>query len=134
MAGYSGTPLQKKLGIKPGMSCFIANSPKNYFDLISPLPPDVHILKSLKGSLDFIHIFVTSNSDFRKLFINARASLNKQGMLWVSWLKKSSKVTTDLDENIIRAYGLEKGLVDVKVCAVDEVWSALKFVYRLEDR
>lgn len=134
MAGYSGTPLQKKLGIKPGMRMFILQSPPNYFEWISPLPPDVTIDKKLNKETPFIHLFSTERKLFEKEFVRLMKCLSKDGMLWVSWPKKSSKVSTDLDENIIREFGLKEGLVDVKVCAVDDVWSALKFVFRLQDR
>jgi hypothetical protein len=134
MAGYSNTPLQKKLGIKEGMSLCVLYAPTNYFDLISPLPEKILVKRKLSGELDFEHLFVTEFKIFKKEFIKCKKTLKKDGMLWVSWPKKASKVTTDLDENIIRDFGLANGLVDVKVCAVDEVWSGLKFVFRLKDR
>lgn len=134
MAGYSGTPLQKKLGIKPGISLLVQNAPPDYFDWISPLPEDVSVRRSATKELDFIHSFVKDQKAFKKLFIANKKILRKDGMMWISWPKKSSGVTTDLDENFIRDFGLQEGLVDVKVCAVDEIWSGLKFVYRLKDR
>lgn len=134
MAGYSGTPLQKKLGVKPGLKLFIQNAPANYFDWISPLPEKVSVSKSLINELDFIHIFVKDQKDFMKSFTSNKKYLKKDGMMWISWPKKASGVATDLDENFIRDFGLKEGLVDVKVCAVDETWSGLKFVYRLKDR
>lgn len=134
MAGYSGTPLNKKLGLKANSVAAIINAPENYFDLISPLPSDLRIVKTPKSEIDFIHLFVTENKKFQTSFIKLKKVLKKDGMLWISWPKKSSKVETDLDENIIRDFGLENGLVDVKVCAVDEVWSGLKFVFRVKDR
>ena len=134
MAGYSGTPLQKKLGIKPGMVVFVSDAPAGYFEWVSPLPDDVVVKTKLPKESDFIHMFVKTQKDFQKEFVAAKKSLRKDGMLWVSWPKKSSKVDTDLDENIIRDFGLACGLVDVKVCAVDEVWSGLKFVFRVADR
>lgn len=133
MAGYSGTPLQKKLGIKPGFRCVVAGSPKKYFDWISPLPADVSFLSKGK-QLDFVHIFTVNRKDFQRQFVSYRDALQKSGMMWISWPKKSSGVETDLDENIIRDFGLSHGMVDVKVCAVDETWSGLKFVFRLADR
>jgi len=132
MAGYSGTPLAKKLGIKDGHKCTVINEPKNYFVLLSPLP-DAKFLKSGKD-LDFVHVFTTNFKEFSKHFLAHKKLLKTNGMMWISWPKKSSKVPTDLDENIIRDFGLQNGLVDVKVCAVDETWSGLKFVYRLSDR
>lgn len=134
MAGYSNTPLQKKLGIKEGMNLCVLYAPANYFDLISPLPEKTVVRKKTSGELDFEHLFVTEFKVFKKEFITCKKHLKKTGMLWVSWPKKASKVSTDLDENIIRDFGLANGLVDVKVCAVDEVWSGLKFVFRLKDR
>ncbi|HEY9006633.1 MAG TPA: DUF3052 domain-containing protein [Ohtaekwangia sp.] len=134
MAGYSGTPLLKKLGIKPGFSMFILQAPEGYIDWLSPLPEDVLVQRSLKGEFDFIHLFVKDQQVFEKEFVKSKQHLKKTGMLWISWPKKSSKVPTTLDENIIREFGLEEGLVDVKVCAVNEVWSGLKFVVRLKDR
>lgn len=134
MTGYSGTPLQKKLGIKEGASVFIVDPPESYFDWISPLPPHVQVKTRLAGEVDFLHLFAKDQKVFSKEFLRLKKYLKKEGMLWVSWPKKSSKVTTDLDENIIRDFGLKNGLVDVKVCAVDEVWSGLKFMYRIKDR
>jgi hypothetical protein len=134
MAGYSGTPLAKKLGIKSGLSLFILHQPKDYFDWLAPIPEDVTVKEKLSGQLDFIHLFVKEKKEFEKEFVRSKNHLHKNGTLWISWPKKSSKVESDLDENIIRDYGLKEGLVDVKVCAVDNVWSGLKFVFRLKDR
>lgn len=134
MAGYSQTPLAKKLGITEGLVIYTFNSPQNYFNWLSPLPDDIIIVDKVKSELDFIHLFVRESKVFQKEFLKCKNHLKKNGMLWISWPKKSSKVVTDLDENSIRAFGLENGLVDVKVCAVDDVWSGLKFVFRLKDR
>jgi hypothetical protein len=134
MAGYSGTPLVKKLGIKPGSSLYILNMPQEYLKWLSPLPEGTSVKEKLAGELDFIHLFVKKNETFQQWFVKSKKHLKKDGMLWISWPKKSSKVPTDLDENIIREFGLEEGLVDVKVCAVDESWSGLKFVFRMKDR
>ena len=128
MAGYSGTPLAKKLGIKEGMRCLAVEQPQNYFELL-----ETSFAKANKD-LDFIHVFSTEFKVFSKLFLSNKKLLKKDGMMWITWPKKSSKVPTDLDENIIRDFGLKNGLVDVKVCAVDDTWSGLKFVYRLSDR
>lgn len=133
--GYSGTPLVKKLGIKPGHTIRVKFEPEEYWDWISPLPEAVVVLsRSKKEGVDFIHLFVKSKTVFQKDFLKLKSELKKDGMLWVSWPKKSSKVESDLDETIIRNYGLQKGLVDVKVCAVSEIWSGLKFMYRIKDR
>lgn len=134
MAGYSATPLGKKLGLKEGFTIFIQGAPTAYFDWIAPLPASVLLRKQLKTQVDFIHLFVETRNDFQQGFLNAKQYLKPAGMLWISWPKKASKVITDLDENFIRDFGLTHGLVDVKVCAVDKVWSGLKFVYRLKDR
>ena len=116
------------------MSIYPVDAPVEYLDWISPLPADVKVLTKPARDLPFAHLFVVTTKSFQKQFSHLRTLLAKDGMLWVSWPKKSSKVPTDLDENIIREYGLADGLVDVKVCAVSDVWSGLKFVYRLKDR
>jgi hypothetical protein len=134
MAGYSGTPLVKKLGIKPGSTIYIVHAPAEYFEWVHPLPDDVVVKEKLAGKLDFIHLFVKDKKHFQQAFGKAQKCLRDDGMLWISWPKKSSKIQTDLDENIIRDFGLDQGLVDVKVCAVDEIWSGLKFVVRVKDR
>ena len=134
MAGYSGTPLSKKLGLTDGLVIFVSNAPADYFDWITPLPKALTVRDKLTDEVDFIHMFVREANAFKKEFSKSKKHLKKTGMLWVSWPKKSAKVATDLDENIIRDFGLAEGLVDVKVCAVDNVWSGLKFVYRLKDR
>jgi hypothetical protein len=134
MAGYSGTPLLKKLGIKPGFKMYVANPPGEYFEWLSPLPDEVEVKIRLAKGVDFVHVFCLSQKDFHSLFTKVKSILKKEGMVWVSWPKKASRVKTDLDENIIRDFGLKSGMVDVKVCAVDETWSGLKFVFRLKDR
>jgi hypothetical protein len=134
MAGYSSTPLVKKLGLKPGVLAYVHDAPEKYFDWLAPLPDGIDVKGKLSGKVDFIHIFVKDRKTFEKVFRQSQKCLEKDGMLWVSWPKKSSKIETDLDENIIRDFGLKEGLVDVKVCAVDDVWSGLKFVVRVKDR
>jgi hypothetical protein len=134
MAGYSGTPLLKKLGIKAGFTICVIQSPEKYFDWLVPLPENVTVKEKPAGELDFIHLFVKDRKTFRQLFVKSKKNLKKDGMMWISWPKKSSKVASDLDENIIRDFGLKEGLVDVKVCAIDEIWSALKFVIPVKDR
>lgn len=134
MAGYSGTPLVKKLGIKAGSKLYLHEPPGEYFDWLHPLPEGIDVRTRLAGSIDFVHLFITNREIFQKEFLKARDRLNKDGMLWISWPKKSSKVETDVDENLIRDFGLKNGMVDVKVCAIDDVWSGLKFVFRLKDR
>ncbi len=134
MAGYSGTPLVKKLGIKPGFRLMFINAPDRYDETLGELPEDVEIKAVLEPELDFIQFFTTDCAELETQFPILMAALSKSGILWISWAKKSSKVPTDVNENIVRDIGLENGLVDVKVCAVDEVWSGLKFVYRVVDR
>lgn len=135
MAGYSQTPLLKKLGIKPGIKVLVLNEPDSYWNWLSPLPENLTIVqKQSKESIDFVHLFVMTPKDFERSFLKLKPALTRSGMLWISWPKKTSGVSTDLDENKIRAFGLANGLVDVKVCAVDETWSGLKFVYRTKDR
>lgn len=132
-AGYSGTPLHKKLGIKPGQTAWMRGEPVGYGAELRKAG-NFEIARSLSADLDFIHVFTASRTELQRDFSKLRDALRAQGMLWVSWPKKSSGKATDLDENIVRELGLKSGLVDVKVCAVDETWSALKFVFRLKDR
>ncbi len=134
MAGYSKTPLIKKLGLKAGFRLIILNAPENYEQTLGELPENVSVADTLTGPLDFIHFFTTRRDALVAEFPHLKQALAPAGLLWISWPKRTSKVATDLTEDIIRAIGLENGLVDVKVAAVDEVWSGLKFVYRLKDR
>lgn len=134
MAGYSGTPLVKKLGIKPQSKCLVNGEPEHYFDWINPVPEGVKFVRKASSDVDFIHLFVKDYKTFSRLYNETKKVMKKDGMMWISWPKKSSGLITNLDENIIRDYGLKNGLVDVKVCAVDETWSGLKFMYRLKDR
>jgi hypothetical protein len=134
MAGYSGTPLVKKLGIKEGFRIFLFNSPKDFQPNLVSLPDKVKIeTRSTKG-LDLIMLFADSEKILKKEFGRLAKLLVPNGMLWVAWPKKSSGVKTDLAFENVQRIGLDAGLVDVKICAVDEVWSGLKFVYRLKDR
>jgi len=128
MAGYSGTPLLKKLGLAEGALAYVQHAPKAYWDWLSPLPKGVVIKSKICAGLTFAHIFVTSVAQYKKEVLAVRKSLSASGMIWISWPKKSSGVKTDLDENAIRDFALRNGLVDVKVCAVDETWSGLKLV------
>jgi hypothetical protein len=130
--GYSGTPLVDKLGIKPGARLQLISEPEDFAGLLGPLPGGSRV--TVRGVLDFAMLFVKSQSDLRKRFARLRDRLESNGMLWVAWPKKTSGVKTDLTEGIVREFGLESGLVDVKVCAVDDTWSGLKFVRRLKDR
>jgi hypothetical protein len=128
MAGYSETPLLKKLGIAPGARMLVRQEPEGYWDWISPLPEGVEVKTRVAGRLDFVHLFVATEAAFKKEVLQLKKVLEQNGMIWISWPKKSSKVPTDLTEDVIRNFALKNGLVDVKVCAVDEVWSGLKLV------
>jgi hypothetical protein len=133
MAGYSGTPLAKKLGIKESFNVAFVNHPAGLLRSLS-LPPNVSVNAKSRKPLDFVLLFVQSQAALEKQFSQYARKLTPAGMLWVSWPKKTSGVQSDLNENIVRDIGLAKGMVDIKVCAVDEVWSGLKFVFRLRDR
>lgn len=136
MAGYSQTPLVKKLGIKAGQSVLLVNAPKNFLAReLQPLPENVRLTSTQSGKpLDFIILFVDSANTLQKELPNLKPKLAHDGILWVSWPKKTSGVATDLSFDIVQRTGLKIGLVDVKICAVSEIWSGLKFVYRLKDR
>jgi hypothetical protein len=130
--GYSGTPLVEKLGIKPGARLQFVSKPKELAGLLGELPAGYRMAS--RGALDFALLFVKARSDLRRGFARLRDRLEPNGMLWVAWPKKASGVATDLTEGVVRSFGLQSGLVDVKVCAVDDTWSGLKFVRRLKDR
>ena len=133
MAGYSGTPLVKKLGIKSGFNAAFINAPPEFARELD-LPANVTINLTTRKPLDFALLFAKSEKELTVRFSQCAARLNPAGMLWVAWPKKSSGVITDLSENGVRTIGLAAGLVDVKICAIDDVWSGLKFVFRLKDR
>lgn len=134
MAGYSATPLVKKLGIKSGFNIAFVNSPADFVQGLD-LPSETNICSaSSRQPIDFVLLFVKSRQELAAKFSSSAAKLKPDGMLWVSWPKKASGVKSDLTENVVRELGLAEGLVDVKVCAVDDVWSGLKFVFRLKDR
>jgi hypothetical protein len=134
VAGYSGKPLLQKLGIKPGAAIAILNAPRGYDRILGKLPQQVTRKASAVGPLDFVQFFTKEKEELARRFAGLARALAPAGMLWISWPKKASGVTTDLSEDVIRAIGLGHGLVDVKVAAVDDVWSGLKFVRRLKDR
>lgn len=134
MAGYSKQTLVQKLGIKEGHRLSLLNAPDGYLELLGQLPDRVRVCDSLVGTFDFIQFFTADRAELSQMFPRLREALARTGMLWVSWPKKSARVPTDLTEDVIREIGLNNGLVDVKVAAVDETWSGLKFVYRLRDR
>jgi hypothetical protein len=132
MSGYSGTPLIRKLGLKPGMRVAVHEAPRPYEELLTGWPDGARLVSA--GPYDFVHLFAVAEAGLADRLTHFAAGLDRSGMIWLSWPKKASRVTTDLDEGKIRRLGLAAGLVDVKVCAVDEVWSGLKFVFRLKDR
>jgi hypothetical protein len=134
MAGYSGTPLVKKLGIKEGARVAFVNAPDDFQATLGELPDDVKLMKSTASSLDLILFFVLSERKLARDFVKLAARLTSNGMIWIAWPKKSSGVATDLTFERVQHIGLNAGLVDVKICAIDETWSGLKFVYRLKDR
>ncbi len=133
-AGYSGTPLARKLGIKPGMQVVALGAPSDYRSLLDPIPEGATLVDQLSENSIFIHFFTTELAVLADELSRLKAALEKNGILWISWPKKAAKVDTDLNGNVVRELGLASGLVDVKVCAVDATWSGLKFVYRLKDR
>ncbi len=139
MAGYSKRALVDKLGIREGFRIGLVDAPPNYAETLGRLPKNVAVtgLAPATGAaskLDFIQVFTQAKRRLETKLPLLKSRLSPHGMLWVSWPKGTSKVKTDLNENIVREIALKNGLVDVKVCAVDEVWSGLKLVYRLKDR
>ena len=134
MAGYSSTPLVKKLGIKEGARVFVKNAPVAYTELTGSLPHGVQLKSRMTNDLDLIHIFTKSRPELDDFLVKAITVIKKNGAIWVSWPKKSSKIPSEVTEDVIREICLPMGLVDIKVCAVDEVWSGLKLVIRKEGR
>ena len=133
-AGYSKKSLVNKLGIKEGAKVAILNAPENYRATLGPLPKGVVPTGKLPARADFVQYFTRERDDLEGIFLSLKCALSQTGMLWISWPKGASKIPTDLNENVVREIGLAHGLVDIKVCAVDETWSGLKFVYRVKDR
>jgi hypothetical protein len=136
MAGYSGTPLAQKLGIKPGHCVALVDAPAGFDRVLGQLPEAVEVGAGLRGRqpLDVIVLFTSSAADLQQRFGAAARRLTPAGGLWVAWPKRASGVETDLTEGVVRGVGLEAGLVDNKVCAVDDTWSGLRFVIRVKDR
>jgi DUF3052 family protein len=134
VAGYSGTPLSKKLGIKDGARVCLTNAPGHYARLVAPLPAGVRMVKAIDGTTDLIHIFTTRRRDLDTRLKSALGRMRADAAIWVSWPKKASGVATDITEETIREVALPLGLVDIKVCAVDDTWSGLKLVIRKERR
>jgi hypothetical protein len=134
MAGYSGKSLAAKLGLKEGAQVFLVNAPDAYAELVAPLPQGVEFVRRLTKDTDLIHIFATERARLSYELESALLKIRPDAVIWVSWPKKASKVATDITEDTVRAVALPLGLVDVKVCAVDETWSGLKLVLRRENR
>ena len=134
MPGYSGTPLARKLGVRPNERLIALNAPDNYEKLLADLPEGVAITNRVTAKAGFVHLFVKQRSELAKQLAALRARLDDAGILWVSWPKKAAKVETDITEDTIREVALPLGFVDVKVCAVDETWSGLKLMVRRENR
>ena len=134
MAGYSGSPLVKKLGIKEGARVLLIHPPNNYFTLIGHLPNGANLVTGNAGNIDFIHLFVNDVAEMEEQLPLLKQQMSSNGMLWVSWYKSTAKIKTTVNEAQIRKAGLSIGLVDIKVCAIDDIWSALKLVIRKGDR
>lgn len=132
--GYSGTPLARKLGLREGTALRAIDPPQGYRDLLAPLPPGVRFVSRVSTATDVVHLFVHRRSELRRALARLRSAIRPDAAIWVSWPKKSSGAATDLSEDGIREEALPLGLVDVKVCAVDDTWSGLKLVIRRELR
>ena len=134
MAAYSGTPLPQKLGIEPGLSVVTIHAPTNYCRLLRTIPQGVTFSDRLKPESSFVHVFIKRRSELEKKLSILREKMADTGTVWVSWPKRSSGVSTDVTEDVVRAVALPLGFVDVKVCAIDETWSGLKLMVRRENR
>ena len=134
MAGYSGTPLAQKLGIKAGGKVCLIGTPDGFLKLLDPIPYDVEFVTRISKTTDIIHFFCTKKAELQKALAGYFPKIKPDAVVWVSWPKKASKVPTDITEDTIREIALPLGFVDIKVCAVDEVWSGLKLVIRKELR
>jgi hypothetical protein len=133
-AGYSGTPLVRKLGIKPEARLGLIGAPDGFDTVLGDLPPGVTVRRRVQGVFDVILVFVRARSELQRRLPALKTTLAQDGGLWLAWPKRSSGVATDLGDGPVRELGLAAGLVDNKVCAIDETWSGLRFVYRLADR
>jgi hypothetical protein len=133
-AGYSGTPLAKKLGIKENAAVIVANAPENYGELLAPLPAGATIFEKPVKNADIVHFFTNSRDELARGLAKYKALIKQDGSIWVSWYKKAAKLATEITEDTIREVAFPLGLVDVKVCAVDDKWSGLKLVIRRENR
>lgn len=133
-AGYSGTPLEKKLGLKSDFVIQLINPPDHYFELFQTFPTDIDVQSDTKSPKDFIHFFTKEAAELEDKLPRLKKEIKANGMIWISWPKKASKVPTDITEDTIRGAALAIGLVDIKVCAVDTIWSGLKLVIPVKDR
>lgn len=133
-AGYSGTPLAKKLGIKAGSTVAVLDGPTNFAELLDPLPDGVTLRTSLRGSIDLVVAFFDRSAACERRLPALAAKIHPDGGLWLAWPKKASGLATDLDGNAIRSLGLAAGVVDIKVCAIDDTWSGHRFAHRVADR
>ena len=133
-SGYSGTPLPKKLGIKDGFIIKIINRPDYYFDLFPYIPVNLVEENTEEISKDFIHYFEKDRSNLELAIPSLKNEIKQNGMIWISWPKKASKVKSDITEDVIRNFALQNGLVDIKVCSINDIWSALKLVIPVKDR
>ena len=133
-AGYSGTPLTRKLGIKPGARVGLIGAPHDFDEVLGELPPDVTVVRRARGRFDVLVVFVQKRSELERRLPALKQTLEQAGGLWVAWPKRDSGGATDLGDAAVREVGLSAGLVDNKVCAIDATWSGLRFVYRLADR
>ena len=129
-AGYSGTPLARKLGLKAGQRVLLVSAPEDYAALVAPLPPDLRFVARASATVDLVHAFVTERGELARLLARLRRTLGPDAAVWVSWPKKSSRVPSTVTEDTIRELALPLGFVDIKVCAVSDVWSGLKLVLR----
>ena len=134
MAGYSGTPLPQKLGIKPGLMVVTINAPANYRRLLGQLPDHVNFSNRVTANSMFVHLFTSKRNELQRRLSILRNKLSDNGAVWVSWPKKSSGISTNVTEDVIREIALPLEFVDIKVCAVDETWSGLKLMIRRENR
>jgi hypothetical protein len=134
VAGYSGTPLSKKLGIKPGARVALVRAPEGFERSLNPMPDGARLRHQARGQHDVVLFFATRLAELERRFDPLSRAIYANGGLWIAWPKRTAGVATDLRESIVRDVGLAHGLVDNKVCAVDDTWSGLRFVYRLADR
>jgi Protein of unknown function (DUF3052) len=133
-SGYSGTPLAKKLGIRAGARLFLQAAPPNYPQLIAPLPPGVQTVRRIDARTDVVHLFASARARLERSLRNARRAMRDDAAIWVSWPKKASGVASDISEDVVRELAFPLGLVDIKVCAVDDTWSGLKLMVRRSER